>query len=450
MLLGLIFSILTATYSLSSTTHVEASGDIPEYSTYYYARSAEHGQKGQITAGNSTCLTLTGWDGCTIQSIALQMRSNTTSGTGSLTVKIGENKVWEIHNQSFEHSSWYGAFSTEWVSIQHTIAQLVKEGETIEIIISATENSLYCLGYTIAYEPAAPTTYTVEFITGLDTVPPAITQPEIGSAIVLPQWVDTIDWYFLGWSTKEVEHAQQCPEIMPAGTIFTPKKNTRLWAVYSDNGNQSATTTYESGEYILAQINPLTEQISGEDMGWAMYDIVHSGEVPLRAVSIVCDEDSILYLQSDISTDMIYTITFLSDSTLTIKYTKTGESIGYSGQTLSSSPATWNYHILRDGSLAIYYAYGNKNYALWLGFGAQANANTAVAYAQQIALHTWQKDGFWLFPAILSNYTSWPFGKWDAIEKIEVDSPLSSEYVFHFGQYQLQIIDGKKYLRIAH
>ena len=63
MLLGLIFSILTATYSLSSTTHVEASGDIPEYSTYYYARSAEHGQKGQITAGNSTCLTLTGWDG---------------------------------------------------------------------------------------------------------------------------------------------------------------------------------------------------------------------------------------------------------------------------------------------------------------------------------------------------------------------------------------------------
>ena len=85
-----------------------------------------------------------------------------------------------------------------------------------------------------------------------------------------------------------------------------------------------------------------------------------------------------------------------------------------------------------------------------MGFGAQANANTAVAYAQQIALHTWQKEGFWLFPAIISNYTSWPFGKWDAIEKIEVDSPLSSEYVFHFGQYQLQIIDGKKYLRIAH
>ena len=56
MLLGFIFSILTATYSLSSTTLVEVSGDVPTGSTYTYERTATSGQKGQMTEGNSTRL----------------------------------------------------------------------------------------------------------------------------------------------------------------------------------------------------------------------------------------------------------------------------------------------------------------------------------------------------------------------------------------------------------
>lgn len=449
MLLGLIFSIMTATYSLSSTTTVEVSGDIPENSNYTYARSASTGQKGQMTAGNSTCLSLTGWEGCTIHSIGLQMHSNTNSGRGSLSVRIGAAKVWEIHNQEFSDSAWYGSYSTDWVNIQREMACEVPEDGNIDIIASATENSIYINSYTICYTPAAPKAYTITFITGFDSVPDAMTQETIGAPIALPAWPDTLEWYFLGWSEKEIELAHERPEVMPARSMYTPKCDMRLWAIYTDNDDAYASIDYSSGDYVIAQINELTEHISGPGMGWAMHSKVFNNEVALRTVDIGCDADNNRYLHADIQTDMIYTIQFLSDSTLQIRNAHSGEYIGYEAQNLSPVAVAWNYHSMEDGSLAIYYPYNDKHYALWMGYGPQGTSQTAVAYAQSITLSTWVKDGFWLFPAVVSEYTSWPCGKWNAIEKTEVDSPLSSEYVIHFGVYQLCIQNGKKYLKLA-
>ena len=91
MLLGFLLSILTATYTLNSTTSVEQTGTAPTSSVAIYERTATTGQKGQMTAGNSTRLELSGWDGCTIVGIELQMRSNTSSGAGSLVVQIGKD-----------------------------------------------------------------------------------------------------------------------------------------------------------------------------------------------------------------------------------------------------------------------------------------------------------------------------------------------------------------------
>lgn len=445
MLFGLIISILSATFSVSSTTTVEASGDIPAYATHHYARSAESGQKGQMTAGNSTCLTLSGWDGCTIQSIDLEMRSNKSSGTGSLLVAVGQENVWEISNQSFAHTDWYGAYSDEWVNIHHDINCQVQDDEQINIIISATENSLYIKSYTIHYEPAAPSVYTVEFITGFDSVPAAITQTEIGAPILLPEWTDSLDWYFLGWTTIDIEESTQCPELLPAGNMFTPIKDTRLWAIYTDNNNNYATSECISGEYVVAQFNELTEGISGQGMGWAIYGKIYNEAISLKPLAIAYN-DTLLQLQQDISIDMAYVITFLSDSTLSIRHSKSGENIGYQANALAAKESVWNYRILDDGTLGIYYTYNNKSYALWFGFGPQSTNTTAIAYIQQIALDAWIGDGICLFPAVVSTYTSWPCGKWNALEKTEVQPPLSSDYIIHFGQYQLHIKDGKKYI----
>ena len=150
MLLAFLFSILTATYSLSSTTSVEASGVLPEGATHTYERSATTGQKGQMTAGNSTRLYLTGWEGCTIRTVTLSMRSNKSAGAGSLRMRIGNNEVWSIADEPFDSDAWAGQYTTDFVPICKHM-QTTVDGD-IEIIISATENSLYIQSYEIAYE----------------------------------------------------------------------------------------------------------------------------------------------------------------------------------------------------------------------------------------------------------------------------------------------------------
>ena len=101
MILGLLISILSATYTITSSSSIEESGTIPVGSEATYSRSGTTGRVGQMTAGNSTLLVLDNWDRIEIDSIALEMRSNKTAGAGSLNVSIGENIVWKIKDADF-------------------------------------------------------------------------------------------------------------------------------------------------------------------------------------------------------------------------------------------------------------------------------------------------------------------------------------------------------------
>ena len=51
----------------------------------------------------------------------------------------------------------------------------------------------------------------------------------------------------------------------------------------------------------------------------------------------------------------------------------------------------------------------------------------------------------WLFPIIDRTFTSWPFGKFNAVDTIE-STPSEEEYIIPWGVYKLYIKDGKKYL----
>ena len=448
MLFGLLLSILTATYSLTSTTTVESSGEVPANATYYYARTATTGQKGQMTAGNSTCLSLAGWDGSTIHSLALQMRSNKTSGTGSLSVRIGNEVVWSIANQPFEHESWHGSYTTDWVYIQRDIFHQVQPGDTIEIVISATENSLYIASYNILYEPAELYPYTIDFKTGLDTVPTSLHQTEVGAQVVLPHWLDTAGWYFIGWSEQDIENTYQAPNILPAGSIYFPNKDMCLWAVYVDNIGTLANLEYITGEYAIGRITAFTESISGEDMGMVMNGNVEHSEVQLASMHMPLGVNNVPYITQEIRTDMIYALTFLSDHELEIQHMKTGTYVGYTKNQLSSERSIWQYRILEDNSLAIYYIYQEKAYALYFGFGVQGTTEYAIAYAQHISIDDWHKNGMWLFAAEMTEYTSWPLGRGDDLENIFTPHHSSNNFTWYIGGYKLHILNGKKYLRI--
>ena len=399
-------SILKATYTLSTTTTIEQSGTPPKSSVATYERTSSTGQKGQMTAGNSTRLELRGWDDYIIKEVELQMHSNMKSGAGSLSVVVGMDTLWKIDNQPFSDDVWAGNYSTDWLSIAKSMNTLVEENECIEINISATENSLYINSYTIYY--AVPQCYTVTFHTGLDTCPPPLTQSAPDKPLILPAWQDTAEWYFLGWSEEEVLENQLIMPLLSAGDTYFPRKNTTLWSVYSNQRENKAVSEYISGQYAIAMCNV----VEGDDMVMDGY-VQENGFISTQPVKLMKNHDGAYCIQSMLPEDVFYDVQFYEDSTVRIMHHDTKRMIGYKGDKLFTIDTLWQYRVLEeDGSLAIYYPYDDNYYALYMGFPQKKR----VAYSEQIDIAKWRKFGLWLFPKV--EITTWPFGKYDYVTNI--------------------------------
>ena len=409
------------TYTLSRTNTIEQSGTPPKSSVATYDRTTTTGKKGQMTAGNSTRLELKGWDGCTIKRVELQMRSNTSSGAGSLSLVIGNDTLWQIDNQPFSDKSWAGKYTTDWLPITRSMNTIVKENECIEINISATENSLYINSYTIYY--AVPQCYTVTFHTGLDTCPPPLTQSAPDKPLILPAWQDTAEWYFLGWSEEEVLENQLTMPLLSAGDTYFPRKNTTLWSVYSNQRENSAISEYISGQYAIAMCNV----VEGDDMVMDGY-VQENGFISTQPVKLMRNHDGAYCIQSMLPEDVFYDVQFYNkDSTVRIMHHDTKRMIGYKGIKLFTIDTLWQYRVLEeDGSLAIYYPNKDNYYALYMG----TQEDKDVALAKRIDIAGWRKFGLWLFPKL--EITTWPFGKYDNITNI-VRPVSADEPFFRFG-----------------
>ena len=405
-------SILKATYTLTSTTAVKQSGTPPKSSLATYERTSSTGQKGQMTAGNSTRLELRGWDDYIIKEVELQMHSNMKSGAGSLSVVVGMDTLWKIDNQPFSDDVWAGNYSTDWLSIAKSMNTLVEENECIEINISATENSLYINSYTIYY--AVPQCYTVTFHTGLDTCPPPLTQSAPDKPLILPAWQDTAEWYFLGWSEEEVLENQLTMPLLSAGDTYFPRKNMTLWSVYSNQRENSAISEYISGQYAIAMYNRGTK-LEGD--GMVMSGLIEEGVLSTTQVTLQQNEKGVYCLENTLTSDVFYDVQFYKDSTVRIMHHDTKGMIGYKGDKLFTIDTLWQYRVLEeDGSLAIYYHPYEDYYALYMGLKTIATKNLMVAYSQPIDIAKWRSSGLWLFPKV--EITTWPFGKYDYVTNI--------------------------------
>ena len=394
------------TYTLSYTNTIEQSGTPPKSSVATYKRTSSTGQKGQMTAGNSTRLELRGWDDYIIKEVELQMHSNKSSGAGSLSLVIGNDTLWQIDNQPFSDKSWAGEYTTNWLPITRSMNTIVKENECIEINISATESSLYINSYTIYY--AVPQCYTVTFHTGLDTCPPPLTQSASDKPLILPAWQDTAEWYFLGWSEEEVLENQLTMPLLSAGDTYFPRKNTTLWSVYSNQRENSAISEYISGQYAIAMCNV----VEGDDMVMDGY-VQENGFISTQPVKLMRNHDGAYCIQSMLPEDVFYDVQFYEDSTVRIMHHDTKRMIGYKGEKLFTIDTLWQYRVLEeDGSLAIYYPNKDNYYALYMG----TQEDKDVALAKRIDIAGWRKFGLWLFPKL--EITTWPFGKYDNITNI--------------------------------
>lgn len=444
MIIGLLISLLSVSYSVVSSNSVSVGGEAPAGSTAVYSRSSSTGQKGQMTRGNSTTLLLSGWDGCRIDSVVLRMRSNTSQGAGCLQMHIGALAVWEIADNDFSHPSWYGSFTTDWVDISHCIGRTVGSGEVIQIAIEASENSLYIQSYTLYYSAPVVEAHEVRFVTGIGTPPLSMREDSIGLGIVLPSAMDSLSWRFVGWSEREVSDTIACEGLLLAGTRYYPACDCCLWGVYCNGDGSFSSVAGVSGDYMLAH--------SGMYWCAAMCGSVTNGEVATKSVSILSYDDDTYELLSGVADDMIYSIDFLSDSTLTIRHKETGEQIGYSGTKLANRESVWRYHLLSDNTYAIYYQDAHLYRMLRFGDEGSSDAPRVVAYARRVEMSLLKENGLLLFPKQLLTFSSWPFGRVEEDkeeEKEEETEVVKGEFLMRFGSYLLQVKDGVKQLVVG-
>ena len=98
-------------------------------------------------------LTLTGYDGCTITGITLSMKSNKSSGAGTLSVMSGQTLISSIADNAFNTTYWNNAWSSDYVDITPSVTPtVVGSGEKVVITLAATASSLYCQSITIDYK----------------------------------------------------------------------------------------------------------------------------------------------------------------------------------------------------------------------------------------------------------------------------------------------------------
>lgn len=440
MIIGLLISWLSVTYTVTSSTTVETSGMPPSDSEVRYERTGNTGQIGQMTSGNATTLRLTGWEGKTIQQITLTMHSNTAQGAGELVARIGEEVVWQIEDTDFANVNWYGAFTNEWVDITHTINQTVGSGEDISICIKASKNSLYIHSYTIHYQIPEPEPYEVKLVTGMATESETLREETIAGGVVLPAGKDTLEWHFLGWSEKEVLHAETCPSLIRSGERYFPKYHCTLWAVYSDSPNLLHTTASQSGDYALVNVYTTWSV--------AMNGCVKDKHISTTNVTVEEDDDGNYELLSSVEDNMLYRCQLQDDSTMTIQHLKTGEYIGYNSTYLSNRASLWRYRLLDDGSYCLYYQDTNCQRVIFFGEDMETPSNGIIAELLRVEVDKMTKNGVLLFPAMKREFTSWPFGRLDGVE--EVISPdfnvEKGTYVLRMGNWELRVVNGNKYL----
>ncbi|MCQ2347087.1 MAG: hypothetical protein MJZ92_04075 [Paludibacteraceae bacterium] len=439
----ILLSIVT--FTVSSRTSIDISGDMPKGAEVECVQSATTGTKTQLTQGNSMTFNFLNWQGQEIQRISLEMKSNKKSGAGWLTFSVNNSIAWEIKNASFASSVWHGNFSEEWVEVSQSFSPaLVCETDKMQLVVEATSNSLYVASVSIEYKRSAPTPYTVDFVTNTGNTIESITEQEEGSGIVLPpnSW-ENADWHFVGWTKSPVEDTKLQPDYLPAGTTIYPQQNQTFYALYQSADAQEGRWQLlqpQSGKYLI---------------GCALSIVAYGGVEDAQIATI---EASIRYSQNTfgekqwclLSTpgeSQAYGITFLTDSTATIQHIESEQFIWHNKQNhLSASYGEWNYRLTEDSTWLFYYRSisDGKMYAL---YPYVENLDDPFVFRLE-HLGNFQSGGILLFPynKKATQYTSYPLGHQEDVHQTLAQP--QGEFIVPFGIYEIHIIDGKKSLRL--
>jgi hypothetical protein len=195
-----------------------------------------------MTAGHTQTLTLSDFGIVAITNITLNMKSNSSKGSGSLYYSTdgGTTKTYVIgtddSGSKFNTSAWYGSWSTDYVDVSKDVAFVTQSGKDLVIQIESYESSIYCASYTITYNTDE---YTVTYDAQSGTCgTTSAKQANPGASLTLPSAspLDDCaarDWTFAGWKkTNAVTNTIIPPVLYAASSSYVPADDETLYAVY--------------------------------------------------------------------------------------------------------------------------------------------------------------------------------------------------------------------------
>lgn len=446
--------LLIALYTITGKEAV-ADGTVPPGSSCTYEQSGT--KSGQMTAGNTIDLTLTGYGGATIHSVTLMMRSNSSAGAGSLQMQVGGQTVWQIADAAFNTASWYGAYTTDFVPIEKTFTNLVvPDGGAISLHMAASVNSLYLQSVQINYSIPAAQPCTVRFDTHTNLRVDPITESTAGAGVILPEFqIYDADWQFYGWADNPVVETTSLPySVYPASSLYHPSADCTLHAVYVHAGEAPvwyAADSIASDTYVIATYAP---ELYGNSVLRA-YGAVENGHLSLQAGAAYVDEDEVLLPTTDYRSDEVYTVTRSSDTTVTIRHTATNKyvTLGKSSNFTTSSTATRHWRIapytaadaLR-GAVCLSQELDGMTY--YVGIDNQSSSylfylkpTTSMTYVRPLLFYS--TTDIEREPSV---YTSYPYG--NGVEQTAADRQNTTNYILDMGTYTIHIHNGKKTLQL--
>lgn len=436
-LLGWITGVLCTivTFTIESKSSVSVSGVLPDAVHVEYSNTYK---KGQLTAGNTAVLQITGWQDVEINAVRIWMHSNKSDGAGSLQMMTDGVSSWQIQDRGFDSDEWAGAYSQEWVAVEKKFspaAQLVNGN--LSIRIDATVNSLYLDRYEIDYTRAAKRAYTVQLHSSVGNCPASLTESHVGSGVVLPNidWIrDT--WGFVGWCEQDVASATVRPALLEPGKIYYPQRDGVLYAVFSNQcgaANSILSTTTLTDERYMMGLEPLKSIVSATGFPPVLTLMGDNMSAAIDAQS-----DSVWQLMTQPLNPLLVTMDKTSDSTAYLWVESTNNTIGCAQGKLADCATEWilrrrgcGFTVLTHQETETYYL----TYELKLNGDAQDEPRLTVSKERHSTIL--------FFPAAGQRgilYSTQPMQYIEALD--EVENHTRAAKILRNGQMLIQYGDG--------
>lgn len=409
----LLSAVMTLTIQTKSSVSIE--GTAPSGMEARYACTY---QKGDVRAGDTATLTLSGLEGLELEQVRLYVRSNKTAGAGVITI-VADGK--QLYRNEGTYKDWFGGYdNTNYQAIGWQGKKQLSDGSLL-IQVIGTANSLHIEKYEITYTMPDAQAYSVTLLS--DSENEVLTETEPGSGILLPDRADHDGWFFAGWAQSDIsEQTEEKPDLLEAGERFFPKKDTYLWAVWTDvePPTWERQTQPESGLYVLE----LGEYLLTEDVENGLMKLVSGNEI--------------------YTSDLYYLDFNTADTTCTIRNYLSNAYVGYDAgkKQLARVASSWHYRVLPDSTwLFIAWEEGDM---VWILF-QKAEQQAAWLHDYMLGDNPNRVWSLYRVPDPEQTPQWWSHPRYEGIEAVYQDD---SAYVLRIGVYEIHIKNGKKTINL--